>query len=62
VSCLVGCARLVWLYLRGRKVQEEHEGIVLYPIRENLGNCERGLRVLCYTQQGETYGKARHTI
>jgi hypothetical protein len=27
----------------------------------NLSNCERGLRVLCGTQEGETYGKARHT-
>jgi hypothetical protein len=62
VSCLVGCAGPVWLYLQGRKVQEGPEGIVLYPIRGNLSNCERGLRVLCYIQQGETYGKARDTV
>jgi hypothetical protein len=43
-------------------VQKGPEGIVSYPIRGNLSNCERGLRVLCYIQQGETYGKVRHTI
>jgi hypothetical protein len=37
-----------------------HEGILLYPIGGNLSNCERGLRVFCCTQQGETHGKARH--
>jgi hypothetical protein len=36
VSCIVGCVVLVWRYLQGHKVQEGHEGIVLYPIRENL--------------------------
>jgi hypothetical protein len=62
VSYLIGWAGLVLRYLPGRKVQEGLESIVLYPIRGNLSNCERGLRVLCHTQQGETYGKARHTI
>jgi hypothetical protein len=38
-----------------------HEGILLYPRGGNLSNCKRGLRVFCCTQQGETYGKARHT-
>jgi hypothetical protein len=28
----------------------------------NLSNYERGLRVLCCTQEGETYGTARHMI
>jgi hypothetical protein len=37
-------------------------GYTLYPTGANLSNCERGLRVYCDTQQGETYGKARHTI
>jgi hypothetical protein len=32
------------------------------PNRRNLSNCERDLRVFCCTQQGETYGKARHAI
>jgi hypothetical protein len=36
------------------------EGILLYPIEGNLSNCERGLRVFCCIQQGETYDKARH--
>jgi hypothetical protein len=39
-----------------------HEGILLYPIGGNLINGERGVRVFYCTQQGETYGKARHTI
>jgi hypothetical protein len=34
-------------------VQEGPEGIMLYPIRGNLSNCERGMRVLCYIQQAE---------
>jgi hypothetical protein len=38
------------------------EGILLYPIGGNLSNYERGLRVFYCTQQGETHGKARHTI
>jgi hypothetical protein len=38
------------------------EGILLYPIGGKLSNCERGLRVFCCTQQGETYDKARHMI
>jgi hypothetical protein len=50
MSCLVGCAGLVWRYLRGRKVQEGAEGIVLYTIKGNLSNCERGMRVLCYIE------------
>jgi hypothetical protein len=50
VSCLVGCAVLVWRYLRGCKVQEGPEDIVGYPIRGNLSNRERGLRVLCDIQ------------
>jgi hypothetical protein len=52
---------IVWLYLWDRKVQEGHEGILLYPNGGNLSNCERGLRIFCCTQQGETYSKARHT-
>jgi hypothetical protein len=43
-------------------VQEGPEGVLLYPIGGNLSNYERGLRVFCCTQQGETYGKARHMI
>jgi hypothetical protein len=62
VSCLVGCAVLVWWYLQGCKVKEGPEDIVWYPIRGNLRNCEWGLRVLYYIQQGETYSKIRHTI
>jgi hypothetical protein len=62
VSCLVGCAVLVWWYLQGHKVEEGPEDIVWYPTSWNLSNCERGLRVLCYIQHGETYGKTRHTI
>jgi hypothetical protein len=50
------------VYLRDRKVQEGPEGIRLYQKGGNLSNCERGLRVYCDTQQGETYGKVRHTI
>jgi hypothetical protein len=42
--------------------EEGAEGILLYPIRGNLSNCERGLRVFYHTQQGEIYDKARHTI
>jgi hypothetical protein len=38
------------------------EGILLYPIRGNLSNNERGLRVFCCTKQGEIYGKTRHAI
>jgi hypothetical protein len=34
----------------------------LYPTGGNLSNYERGLRVYCGTQQGETYDKARHII
>jgi hypothetical protein len=49
------------LYLWDRKVQEGPEGILLYPIGGNLSNYKRGLRVFCCTQQGETYGKVRHT-
>jgi hypothetical protein len=60
VSSLVRCEVLVWWYLQGRKVQEGLEDIVWYPTRGNLSNCKRGLRVLCYIQQGETYGKTRH--
>jgi hypothetical protein len=37
-------------------------GYTVVPNRGILSNCERGLRVYCGTQQGETYGKARHTI
>jgi hypothetical protein len=37
-------------------------GYMIVPNRGNLSNCERGLRVYYGTQQGETYGKARHTI
>jgi hypothetical protein len=59
MACWAG---LVWLYLRDRKVQEGLEGILLYPIEGNLSNYERGLRVFYYTQQGETYDKAWHTI
>jgi hypothetical protein len=62
VSCLVGWARLVWLYLQGRKVQEAPEGILLYPIWGNLSNYKRDLRVFYCTQKWETYGKVRHTI
>jgi hypothetical protein len=43
-------------------VLEGPEGIPLYPIGENLSNCEKGLRVFCCTQQRETYGKARHDL
>jgi hypothetical protein len=43
-------------------VQEGHEDILLYSILGNLSNCERGLRIFCCTQQGETYGKAMHMI
>jgi hypothetical protein len=45
-----------------RKVQEGSEGTEWYPTGKNLSNCERGLRVQCDTQQGETYGKARQTM
>jgi hypothetical protein len=45
--------------LQGRKVQEGLEGILLYLIRGNLSNCERGMRVFCCTQQGETYGRSK---
>jgi hypothetical protein len=54
LSCLVRYKVLVWRYLQDHKVQEGSEGIVWYPIRENLSNYERGLRVLCDIQQGET--------
>jgi hypothetical protein len=43
-------------------MQEVPEGIMLYPIRGKISNCERGMRVLCYIQQGETYDKTRHMI
>jgi hypothetical protein len=62
VSCLVGCAVLVWRYLQGLKVEEGPEDIVWYPTRGNLSNCERGLRVLCDIQEGETYDKGNHTF
>jgi hypothetical protein len=54
MSCFVGCAVLVWRYLRGHTVQEGPEDIVWYPTRKNFSNCERVLRVLCDIQQGET--------
>jgi hypothetical protein len=53
MSYLVGCAGLICLYLRDHKVQE---GLLW----GNLGNFERGLRVLLYPT-GKTYDKARHT-
>jgi hypothetical protein len=62
VSCLVKCVGLVWLYLWECKVQKGYDGILLYPIRENLSNYERGLGVFCCIQQGKTYGKTGHTI
>jgi hypothetical protein len=46
----------------GMAIPTRLEGILLYPIVANISNCERGLRVFCCTQQGETYDKARHTI
>jgi hypothetical protein len=48
--------------MAGRKVQEGHEGILLYPIWRNLSNCERGLMVFYCTQKWETYGKTRHIM
>jgi hypothetical protein len=62
VSLSYRSARLVCLYLRDCKVQEVSEGILSYPTGGNHSNYERGLRVYCDTQQGETCGKARHTI
>jgi hypothetical protein len=62
VSGLVHCVGLVWLYLRDHKVHEGPEGIVLYPIRGKLSNCEWGLKILFYIQEEETYGKERHMI
>jgi hypothetical protein len=44
------------------KVREGPVGILLYPIGGNLSSYEMGLRVFCCTQQGKTYGKARHMI
>jgi hypothetical protein len=52
----------VWYGADYRKVQEGPEGILLYPIRKNLSNCERGLRVFYCTQKRETYVKVRHKI
>jgi hypothetical protein len=38
-------------------VQEGPEGILLYPIGENLSNCERGLVVFCCTNKGKHMAK-----
>jgi hypothetical protein len=48
LSCWMSGTDMV--YLQGRKVQKGPEGILSYPIRVNLSNCERGLRVFCCTQ------------
>jgi hypothetical protein len=37
-------------------------GYSIVPNKRNLSNCERGMRVFCCSQQGETYGKTRYTI
>jgi hypothetical protein len=52
-SCLIGCARLVWLYLWDCVVQE---GAYCMAISgENLSNCGRGLRVSLYPAWGNLW-------